>query len=82
MDAARVDGRNEPAANHTQAARPLTQDARSLGFLTESRQGFSEPNPIGRKPLRRMNEAAGAADAPREARSISRVVCGFTRRFL
>jgi hypothetical protein len=34
-DALRVDGRNEPAANHTEAARPLTQDARSLGFLTE-----------------------------------------------
>jgi hypothetical protein len=35
MEAARVYGRNEPAANHTEAARPLTQDARSLGFLTE-----------------------------------------------
>ena len=54
MDAARVDGRNEPAANHTQAARPLTRTLAALGFLTESRQGFSEPNPIGRKPLRRL----------------------------
>jgi hypothetical protein len=30
----------------------------------------------GRKPDRRLNEAAGAADAIREVRSIGRVACG------